>query len=237
MATRHQIIKMTPLLILGGQSTRMGTPKHLLSFPDSRPAYQHALDILQSAVPMAHDVFISVRNQDQLDGISKGLASRGMEQNIAQHSHDHDHDHETISVNYVPVIDAQHHGDIGPAAGLLAAHATAPEATFMVLGSDYPFLPASALLQLVLEYELPVTCFSSVDEESEKEFLEPLIGIWNPAALKMLDEEVGKGRSGLGRVVGLAGGKGIKPLREEWIKGCNTPEEWERALRILKGED
>lgn len=232
MATRHDQIPITPLLVLGGQSSRMGTPKHLLSFPDNRPAYQHALETLRSAVPLAEQILISCRHQEQFDSLSEDL-ERFRSKQISQIGHE---DHGSISFKYIPVVDSTKHGDIGPAAGLLAAHHQSPGATLMVLGCDYPLLPASALLQLILEYEPPVTCFLSVDEQSGKEFCEPLVSIWAPEALDKLEEEVGRGMSGLNRIVKMLGGKKIRPLRDAWIMGCNTPEEWEKALAILRAE-
>lgn len=99
----------------------------------------------------------------------------------------------------------------------------------MVLGCDYPLLPPSALQQLVLEYQDPVTCF--VNEEG---FTESLIGIWGPEALAKLGNNVEGGRSRLNGVVKEVGGKIVRPLREGWITGTNTKEEWEKAMAVLK---
>ncbi|KAF8857912.1 hypothetical protein BDZ45DRAFT_743918 [Acephala macrosclerotiorum] len=112
------------------------------------------------------------------------------------------------------------------------AHTLDPESKWLVLGFDYPLLPASALQQLILEYEDPVTCFVN-----REEFAEPLIGIWSPNALRKLGENVEVGRSGLGTVVKEVGGKMVRPLREGWIKGTNTREEWEEVLEILRGDE
>lgn len=173
-----------------------------------------------------------MRDREQLDVIQDGLEERRLAQGTL-HYQDHGHDH-VIDVQYVPVFDDQSLGDIGPAAGLLAAHASDPTATVLVMGCDYPHLPASALLQLIVEYRPPVTCFLSKDKESEKEWMEPLVAIWSPEALERLKVEVEKGVTGLNRIVRLLGGLAIWPLREEWLVGCNTPQEWEDALRMLR---
>jgi len=98
----------------------------------------------------------------------------------------------------------------------------------MVLGCDYPLLPPSALQQLVLEFEGKVTCF-----ENEEGFVELLIGIWGPEVLGVLEENVGRGKSGLNGVVRDVGGKLVKRLREGWIMGTNTRGEWEEAMKVL----
>jgi molybdopterin-guanine dinucleotide biosynthesis protein A len=128
-----------------------------------------------------------------------------------------------------PIFDLEEYGDIGPAAGLLAAHAAHPAATLLVLGCDYSLLPPAALQQLILEYEPPLTCFVNTEG-----FTEPLIAVWSPEALEALVEEVREGRSGLNRVLGMLSGKKVSPLRDTWITRCNTREEWEEALRLLQ---
>jgi molybdopterin-guanine dinucleotide biosynthesis protein A len=143
-------------------------------------------------------------------------------------SHEQNHEHPFPALN--PILDIQKYGDIGPAGGLLAAHATHPCATLLVVGCDYPLLPPSALQQLILEYEPPLTCF--VNSEG---FTEPLIALWSPEALDVLERNVKEGRSGLNGVVGMMEGvKLVKPLRETWIMGCNTRHEWDKAMRVLK---
>lgn len=191
----------------------MGSRKELLTLSDGRLALQHALDTLWCVLSNASPVYLSVHDERQLDAIGfvrqKHVPSQSQRPEI------------------VCIFDNQDQ-NIGPAAGLLAAHAMFPNASFLILGCDYPLLPPAALEQLIVEYVPPVTCFSN-----EERFSEPLIAVWAPEALETLKENVKRGRSGLNAVIKELGGKNITPLRKEWIKGTNTREEWNEAMRLL----
>lgn len=231
-------ITIRPLLCIGGQSTRMGSRKELLPFPDGRLAFEHAIDTIQDAFPRADTIFISLHDESQLGGIrfrletdrhpSSPLRAPPLGADIHQHEPSR---RPTLEL----IFDLQEYGEIGPAAGLLAAHAAHSEATFLVLGCDYPLIPPTALQQLILEYEPPVTCFLNAEG-----FSEPLIAIWSPEALEKLKINVEHGMSGLNRIVKMlkrADGqdaKLVRPLRDEWITGCNNMEEWEEAMQIIK---
>jgi molybdopterin-guanine dinucleotide biosynthesis protein A len=114
--------------------------------------------------------------------------------------------------------------DIGPAAGLLAAHHKDPAATWLAVACDYPLLQETAVRQLIENYEAPATCFKNADG-----FSEPLLGIWNPQALRSLKQNVASGRSGPAYTLRQLNSKLITPLREEWLMNVNTKEEWETA--------
>jgi hypothetical protein len=81
--------------------------------------------------------------------------------------------------------------DIEPAAGLLAAHPLC-----IILGSGHPLLSPTALQQLVLEYQAPVTCFSN-----EGGFSQPLIAVWGPAVLLKLKYNVESWSNGLNNAI------------------------------------
>jgi len=220
------------LLLISGLSSRMGTRKELLPFPDGRLAFEQALSTIHSAVPSASTIHISLRNESQQAAMQFRLDDPApLFTSNAPSSHDDEHDHRVSSPDLQVILD-EAGKDIGPAAGLLAAHSLHPEAKWLVLGCGYPLLPASALLQLILEYQDPVTCFAD-----EKEVAQPLIGIWSPEALEKLRENAERGRIGLSEVVGEVEGKLVRPLREEWITGANTMEEREEISKDLKRND
>lgn len=219
-----------PLLLIGGQSSRMETRKELLSFPNGCLAFKNALSTLHSAISTASTIFISIHEECQKAGIAfrlKDPTPLFLSDTPTSHNDD-DHRVQTPSLQVIVDRTGQ---DIGPAGGLLAAYALDPDTTWLVLACDYPLLPASALQQLILEYGHPVTCF--VNKEG---FAEPLIGIWSSEALVELKENVESGRSGLNNVVRAVNGKLVTPLREEWIRGANTKNEWDEISNILKGQ-
>src|SRR3954447_3757103 len=68
-----------PLLLAGGMSSRMGSPKHLLVRPGGQVAYRHAIRLLPLAVPEAEGVCISVRDEGQVgdfDGAEEDINVR-----------------------------------------------------------------------------------------------------------------------------------------------------------------
>jgi molybdopterin-guanine dinucleotide biosynthesis protein A len=156
--SNNEDIGIASLLCIGGQSSRMGTRKELLQFPDGLLAFEHALITIYNALPTTSTVYISLRDESQLKGIQFRLsASTRPSSNtpeLAQAKGD-EHHHSSGFPALETIFDDPNHGDIGPAAGLLAAHAIRPTSTLLVLGCDYPLLPPAALQQLILEYEPP----------------------------------------------------------------------------------
>ena len=76
-----------------------------------------------------------------------------------------------------PLCDDPKYGDIGPMAGLLTAFQEVPEASFLVVGCDYPFLEKRDLEELVSVYsELKV---SVVYLNRDTNFIEPLLAVYH----------------------------------------------------------
>jgi molybdopterin-guanine dinucleotide biosynthesis protein A len=219
---RHQPNKsamsnLKTLLLAGGQSSRMGTPKHMLPLPSTgQPLYQHLIRIIHASAPNTQTIYISIAATSSQDSaLQSGVYSfptGTREQNIG----------------LVKIADDSTE-EIGPAAGLLAAHRHDPDANWLVVACDFPLLEAGALQQLREAFEPPVTCF--VNGEG---FAEPLLAIWTPDALRKLAENVGAGRCGPSWTVKCLGGKGISPVEEVWVVNTNTPEEWEAVRERIK---
>ena len=199
-----------PLLIAGGLSTRMGSPKHLLDHIYGRPLYEHTLEQLKRALPEANTFYISLRQESQLADIELSTPA-------------------LASMNIQPLYDATSIS-IGPATRLLAAHAYSPTATWLVVGCDYPLLTTEALEQLLDEYAPLVTCFGNVQG-----FAEPLLGIWRPEALGRLKVNVAKGMLSPNKVVREMKSKIVLPKHQKWIMGADTPEDWDAATEVARG--
>jgi molybdopterin-guanine dinucleotide biosynthesis protein A len=201
---------MKVLILAGGHSSRMGSPKHLLPLPDG-PLYIQLIRILHDALPEAKTVHFSIANRSSLDETLRNgivhLPSKGYSSPIP-----------------LKLITDETEDDMGPAAGLLAAHRSDPTATWLVIACDYPLLQAAAVHQLIESYEAPATCFRNADG-----FSEPLLGIWSPHALQTLDENVSNGRSGPAYTLRRLDSKLIAPVQEEWLTNVNTKQEWESA--------
>ncbi|KAI1614659.1 MobA-like NTP transferase domain-containing protein [Exophiala viscosa] len=235
-----ELIHIRSLILAGGQSSRMGSPKCLLPFP--RPSGDIPL-ILQTLLlhleaahtnrkPRTSAIMISVRNEAQ---------KKEIEDALKPHLDDH-----PVQVEFV--LDMQ--ADCGPVMGLVAAHKVDEQAHWMVTGCDYPLLETASLLQLSAEHssaQNAITCFRNHDG-----WTEPLLAIWSPYALERLlrmsssnphigpsrvirafvDEERGlTGQPAFSNGVGM-----VSPQDELWIKSVDTPAEWDAARKKIYAE-
>lgn len=218
------------LLIIGGQPSHMESPKELLPFPDGRLAFEHALSTLHSAVPSASTIYVSIHDQSIRAEIDSRLKDSGSIF-TSQIPTSHDDDGHSNVLPSLQVLNGSGQ-DVSPTAGIIAAHSLHPNSIWLVLSCDYPLLPASALQQLILEYSSPVTCFVNEDGAAQ-----PLLGIWSPEALSRLRNDLEHDNSELNYVVKEVDGKLVRPLRDLWIRRCDTMAEWEDILKILRGDD
>ena len=242
------------LLLVGGQSSRMGQAKALLTL-SGRPLYLHLLSSLLHFCP---HVYVAL---PPLHPLTTLLPSPPLPPRCEW------------------LFDAvERWGDIGPALPLLTAHSLHPTASFLVLATDFPFIAHPALTQLLEEDSRgggtrPCQLFYHPSDGAP----EPLCGVWRPAALRVLEERVQRGRTGpceaVREVLGMRrrtgrkkGKKGpaptvgeegglteapsdaseaveeaegvvglVKPKDPLWLFNCNTREEWEEAKTIEKG--
>jgi molybdopterin-guanine dinucleotide biosynthesis protein A len=203
------------LILAGGHSSRMGSPKHLLPLPDG-PLYLHLIRTLHNALPSITTHHISLA-----DGSTTDDMLRIGNVNIACTSSPPTTVILSIITDTVPV-------EMGPAAGLLAAHEYDRSATWLVIACDYPLLEAAAVSQLVDSYEEPATCFRNGEG-----FSEPLLGIWSPQALNILRGNVESGRSGPSYTLKRLGSKLIEPMDQKWLTNVNTKQEWEAVKNSI----
>jgi molybdopterin-guanine dinucleotide biosynthesis protein A len=205
------------LILAGGHSSRMGSPKHLLPVPPTdRPLYQHLISIICVALPATRTIHVSVANISKSDdALDYGQLCLTRET-----------DDSRVDLVKIPDTATQ---EIGPSAGLLAAHQHDPGATWLIVACDFPLLDPAALRQLKEVYQDPVTCFVNKDG-----FSEPLLAIWSSQALQALSENVLAGRAGPNYTIKRLGAKLISPSEDEWIFNTNTPEEWEDAKRRIR---
>ncbi|GAA5854098.1 hypothetical protein JCM8547_008225 [Rhodosporidiobolus lusitaniae] len=207
------------LVLLGGRSTRMGTPKHQLPHPLSdRPLLAHHLDVLtqlQEEGVFPGGVYVSAR-EDQKDGLA---LPEGVD---------------------LVLDDPARNGDIGPASGILQAFHLKPNATWLLLAVDLPFLDRSSILHLLQAHSSPVSLFLHPSDGNP----EPLFSVWTRPALEQLEKNCKAGKNGPCRAAkDVWGGKivegkgGVKVLQENWVKDADTPEEWEKAVAALSKAD
>ena len=134
---------------------------------------------------------------------------------------------EPLRAGFPALIDV--HEDIGPAAGLLAAHRAHPATAWLVLACDLPLLDDATLAALVEARDgqhVAVAYRSAYDDLPE-----PLCALWEPAALERLEAQVRAGRHGLREVLRSADVRLLPAPANGALDNINTPEERERLLR------
>jgi molybdenum cofactor guanylyltransferase len=119
----------------------------------------------------------------------------------------------------------------GPIVGIRSALAAHPDAAWLVVACDLPFLSDAALTQLLRERDCtaPATAFLSTHDGLP----EPLCAIWEPAAGAALDAyQAGDGRCPRKFLMRHAA-RLLEPLDRRALDNVNTPEEYAEALAAL----
>ncbi|KAJ0418617.1 MobA-like NTP transferase domain-containing protein [Aspergillus carlsbadensis] len=211
---------INPLLLAGGKSTRMGSRKELLRLANDVPIYEQQLLRLHLSFPESEAVFFSLPSPPFLSEIlGNPRVERVADTTLRLQSAD--------SSVVVHILYDDPKEDLGPAAGLLSAYRHDPGAAWLVVACDYPFFSVSALRYLHRHMAGPVTCFENTDG-----IYEPLLGIWTPEALSLLDNNVQQGILGPKAVVLKSKGTSIRAQEENWLFNMNTRVEYEQALKM-----
>ncbi len=132
-----------------------------------------------------------------------------------------DQQEEPLRAMFPQVVDVQ--PGIGPAAGLLAAHAAFPDAAWLVLACDLPRLTDRALATLIAARDAShqaVAFRSPVDGHAD-----PLCAIWEPEALRQLAAQVRQGQAGLRRALSVVAVHLLEPPCDHALDNANTPAE------------
>ncbi|KAL2132005.1 hypothetical protein VTI74DRAFT_4311 [Chaetomium olivicolor] len=159
-------MNFTPLILAGGKSTRMKSPKHLLEMPDGRPLYKHQIDLLAHSCSNSPVIYISLAQDSELDDYLISLPTINSNDNnpsrpsspfrvAAQPNHNTSNNNPQIKILHDLHPNPHLSSSSGPAAGLLAAHRFQPTTTWLVLACDYPFVTPAAIQHLCREYQLP----------------------------------------------------------------------------------
>jgi molybdopterin-guanine dinucleotide biosynthesis protein A len=119
----------------------------------------------------------------------------------------------------------------GPIVGIRSALAAHPEAAWLVLACDLPFLSDAALSQLLRERDAAglATAYRSAHDGLP----EPLCAIWEPRAAPVLESyQAGGGRCPRKFLIRHAA-RLLDPQDRRALDNVNTPEEYARALAAL----
>lgn len=121
---------------------------------------------------------------------------------------------------------------VGPAAGLLAAHAAYPQAAWLVVACDLPLLNDAVLEALIRARD---GRHAAIGYRSGHDDLpEPLCTLWEPAALDCLEQQVRAGRNGLRDTLLQVDLLLLPTPPDVALDNANTPQERERLMRRMR---
>ncbi|MFK5878155.1 MAG: NTP transferase domain-containing protein [Flavobacteriaceae bacterium] len=121
--------------------------------------------------------------------------------------------------------------DLGPFGGICSAFQKDPNSAWFVIATDLPFIDKS-VIELLLKNRNPSKVATTLKGKG-KQFLEPLITIWEPKAYPIMLSYLAQGYS-CPRKVLINSDVEIIEVDDAIIRNINTPEEYELAKNELK---
>ena len=133
---------------------------------------------------------------------------------------------DALRARFPQVVDAVP-GLEGPAAGILSALRAHPQAAWIVVACDLPFLDAGTLQHLIARRD--PTRVATAFRSSHDQLPEPLCAIYEPAALPALDAFVAGGRNCPRKFLIQSTALLLDQPRAEALDNVNTPAELDDA--------
>ena len=118
--------------------------------------------------------------------------------------------------------------------GILSALQKHPDKAWLSIACDYPFVSAQTIKQLISRRNPSKMATAFYDAEGK--FPEPLITIWEPRSYLYLLQLLSMGNSSLRKALIYADAELIVIHNEQELFNSNTPEEYEDALKLVKGQ-
>ena len=120
---------------------------------------------------------------------------------------------------------------LGPYGGILSAFREDPDAAWLVVAVDLPYLNQETIAELVSKRNVHKTATCFIDRNDE--YPEPLITIWEPRAYPLLLKFLAKGYSCPRKVLLNSNTEIIVNRDKKSLTNVNTPEDHERAYKEL----
>lgn len=130
------------------------------------------------------------------------------------------------------IIDKSEYVNIGPMAALLSAYLKYPDASFLMVGCDYPFIDAKALKKLIENRndKTEAVCYFN----PETNFEEPLLAIYENDCLPKMLQNFEEGNYSLRHFLKTINTNKINPESMESLTSVDTMEHYKEALLRLK---
>ncbi|TMM32448.1 molybdenum cofactor guanylyltransferase [Polaribacter aestuariivivens] len=122
--------------------------------------------------------------------------------------------------------------NLGPFGGICSAFQKDPNSAWLVLATDVPFVNDKVIQQL-LKHRNPSKVATAIKGKN-KEFVEPLITIYEPKAYAILLQYLAQGYS-CPRKMLINSDVEIVEIDDSFIRNVNTPEEFEMAKKEING--
>ncbi len=124
---------------------------------------------------------------------------------------------------------------LGPYGGILSAFRKHPDKSWLVLAVDLPILSTETIGQLIKNRNTSKIATAFYNKETD--FPEPLITIWEPKAYSVLLHFLSLGYSCPRKVLINSNIELINPLHPNELINANNPEEYEKALELIKANN
>ncbi|WP_299063090.1 NTP transferase domain-containing protein [uncultured Polaribacter sp.] len=183
----EKIAPIKGLVLVGGESTRMGKDKSELNY-FGKPQKEYAKELLENN---NFETYYSVKKES---GNSEEISDKFL--------------------------------NLGPFGGICSAFQKDPNSAWLVLATDVPFVNDEVIRQL-LKHRNPSKVATAIKGKS-KEFVEPLITIYEPKAYSILLQYLAQGYSCPRKMLINSDVETVE-IDDEFIRNINTPEEFKAA--------
>ncbi|GAB7258107.1 NTP transferase domain-containing protein [Polaribacter sp. OB-PA-B3] len=184
---QEKIAPIKGLVLVGGESTRMGKDKSELNY-FGKPQKEYAKELLEYN---NFETYYSVKKES---GNSEEISDKFL--------------------------------NLGPFGGICSAFQKDPNSAWLVLATDVPFVNDEVIRQL-LKHRNPSKVATAIKGKS-KEFVEPLITIYEPKAYSILLQYLAQGYSCPRKMLINSDVETVE-IDDEFIRNINTPEEFKAA--------
>nr|WP_262918291.1 NTP transferase domain-containing protein [Mucilaginibacter straminoryzae] len=192
---------------------------------------------LTAAIPPIHGLVLAGGKSIRMQTDKGSIAYHGQNQRI--------HTHHLLAefCDEVSLSGAEEEGlptipdtfiGLGPFGGILSAMQKNPNAAWLTLACDLPYL-TSATLQYLVGRRNP-SKLATAFLDSDAQFPEPLITIWEPCAYPVMLQFLSQGYSCPRKVLINSDIELLHAPDVKEFRNVNRPEERDEALRFFKGE-
>jgi len=196
------MVNLLGLIICGGKSSRMGEGRDKSLFE-------------YHGVPHRYYLFHLLENFCQSVYLSVNMLQE-----------------KNLDNSYPYITDFPEFTNIGPMSALLSAWKKFPQASWLVVGCDYPFIDKEIIQSLINQREKSATCFFL----AKNSIYEPLLTIYESTFYPAVMESYHKKNYSLSKLLANENVVGIKPASEHIFKNVNTMDEFSVVKELLNGQ-